>query len=60
MTTEKQPDVKIWDGAPGYDFIQDIDFAVIPSWFQDGPHSIPPLTTMAAYQWARFCGHGLK
>lgn len=60
MSKEKQTKVKIWDEAPGYDFIEEIDLAQIPSWFQDGPHSVPPMTTMGGYQWAKFCSHGLK
>jgi phosphohistidine swiveling domain-containing protein len=60
VTAKKQHKVKIWDGVPGYDFIEEIDLAQMPSWFQDGTHSIPPVTTMFGYQWARFCGHGLK
>jgi pyruvate,water dikinase len=60
VTAKKQQNAKIWDGVPGYDFIEEIDLAQMPSWFQDGTHSIPPVTTMFGYQWARFCGHGLK
>ena len=60
MAEKKQQKIKIWDGMPGYDFIEEIDLAEMPSWFQDGTHSIPPVTTMFGYQWARFCGHGLQ
>jgi pyruvate,water dikinase len=60
VSEKKQQKIKIWDGVPGYDFIEEIDLAEMPSWFQDGTHSIPPVTTMFGYQWARFCGHGLK
>ena len=57
---KKQPADKIWDAVPGYDFIEEVDLAVMPSWFLDGTHSIPPLTPLFSYQWARFCSHGFK
>ena len=60
MPKEKQSKVKIWDAVPGYDFNEEVDLAAIPSWFLDGTHSIPPLTPLFSYQWARFCSHGLK
>jgi phosphohistidine swiveling domain-containing protein len=60
VSEKKQQKVRIWDGVPGYDFIEEIDLVQMPSWFLDGTHSIPPVTTMFGYQWARFCGHGLK
>jgi pyruvate,water dikinase len=58
VSNEKQ--VRVWDVVPGYDFNDEVELATIPSWFLDGAHSIPPLTPMFGYQWARFCGHGLK
>jgi hypothetical protein len=57
---KKQAEVKIWDAVPGYDFIEEVDLAAIPSWFLDGTHSVPPLTPLFTYQWARFCSHGFK
>ncbi len=60
MSEEKKSKVGIWDEVPGYDFIEEIDLVQMPSWFKDGAHSTPPMTPMAAYQWARFCGHGLN
>src|SRR3990172_8766472 len=57
---EEKPSVKIWDALPGYDFMEEVDLADMPSWFRDGAHSTPPLTPLFAYQWARFCGQGTK
>ena len=60
MSAEKQQKVKIWDEAPGYDYIAEIDLPEMHSWFLDGTHSIPPLTPLYGWHWVRFCGHGLK
>lgn len=60
MPKQKQSKVKIWDAVPGYDFNEEVDLAAIPSWFLDGTHSVPPLTPLFSYQWARFCSHGFK
>ena len=60
MPEEKQSEHRIWDAVPGYDFNEEIDLAEIPSWFIDGAHSTPPMTTMCGYQWVKFCGHGMK
>ncbi|MGD9115570.1 MAG: PEP-utilizing enzyme [Dehalococcoidia bacterium] len=51
---------RIWDIVPGYDFIEEVDLAALPSWFLDGTHSVPPLSPLFCYQWARFCSHGFK
>lgn len=60
MPKKKQLGTKIWDVVPGYDFIEEVDLAAIPSWFLDGTHSVPPLTPLFSYQWAKFCSHGFK
>lgn len=60
MAKKKQLGTRIWDVAPGYDFNEAVDLAAMPSWFLDGAHSIPPLTPLFSYQWARFCSHGFK
>ncbi len=57
---KKKPVDRIWDAVPGYDFNEEVDLAAMPSWFLDGTHSIPPLTPLFCYQWARFCSHGFK
>ena len=56
----EQRNIKIWDETPGYDYIAEIDLPEMHSWFLDKAHSIPPLTPLCAWQWARYSGHGLK
>jgi pyruvate,water dikinase len=60
MSEDKQPEIKIWDESPGYDYIAEIDLPEMHSWFLDKAHSIPPLTPLYGWHWTRYCGHGLK
>jgi pyruvate,water dikinase len=57
---EEKHKVKIWDETPGFDYIAEIDLPAMHSWFLDKAHSIPPVTPLYGWQWARYCGHGLK
>ncbi len=51
----------IWDCAPGYELIPEVDVPLNHSWFLDGTHSCPPMDPFSVYEyWARGCGHGLK
>jgi phosphohistidine swiveling domain-containing protein len=51
----------VWDYAPGYELIPEVDVPLNHSWFIDGTHSCPPLDPFSLYEyWARGCGHGLK
>lgn len=50
----------IWDTAPGYDLIPEVDLPMFHSFFLDGTHSSPPLTPLYGYQWVRNCGIGNK
>uniref|UniRef100_A0A7C2K0L1 PEP-utilising enzyme mobile domain-containing protein n=1 Tax=candidate division WOR-3 bacterium TaxID=2052148 RepID=A0A7C2K0L1_UNCW3 len=51
----------IWDYAPGYELIPEVDIPIGHSWFFDGTHSCPPLEPFSLYEyWMRGCGHGLK
>ena len=60
MVKEKQRNTKVWDAAPGYDYLAEIDLPEMHSWFLDGAHCIPPLTPLSGWHWARYCSHGLK
>lgn len=57
---EEKHKVKIWDETPGFDYIAEIDLPAMHSWFLDKAHSIPPVTPLYGWQWARYCSHGLK
>jgi pyruvate,water dikinase len=57
---EEKHKVKIWDEAPGFDYIAEVDLPAMHSWFLDKAHSIPPVTPLYGWQWARYCSHGLK
>ncbi len=57
---EEKHQVKIWDATPGFDYIAEIDLPAMHSWFLDKAHSIPPVTPLYGWQWARYCSHGLK
>jgi pyruvate,water dikinase len=59
MARAEQP-TKIWDETPGFDFIAEVDLPAMHTWFLDRAHSVPPLTPLFAWQWARYCSHGLK
>lgn len=51
----------IWDYAPGYELIPEVDIPLNHSWFFDGTHSCPPMEPFSLYEyWARGCSHGLK
>lgn len=50
----------IWDVAPGYDLIPEVDLPLFHSFFLDGTHSSPPVTPLYGYQWVRNCGIGNK
>ncbi len=50
----------IWDAAPGYDLIPEVDLPMFHSFFLDGTHSSPPVTPLYGYQWVRNCGIGIK
>lgn len=50
----------IWDMAPGYDLIPEIDLPMFHSLFLDGTHSSPPVTPLYGYLWVRHCGIGTK
>jgi len=60
MGEEKQERVKLWDEAPGYDLIEEIDLPEKHSWFLDGTHSTPPWTPLYGWHWIRYCCHGTK
>jgi pyruvate,water dikinase len=47
--------VTIWDGAPGFDFIEEIDLPAMHSWFFDGTHSVPPWTHLYGWFWCNYC-----
>lgn len=51
----------IWDWAPGYELIPEVDVPIHHSLFLDGTHSCPPMDHFSAYEyWARGCAHGMK
>jgi len=50
----------IWDAAPGYDLIPEVDLPLFHSLFLDGTHSSPPVTPLYGYMWVRHCGLGNK
>jgi len=50
----------IWDMAPGYDLIPEVDLPMFHSFFLDGTHSTPPVTPLYGYLWVRHCGVGTK
>lgn len=50
----------IWDMAPGYELIPEVDLPMFHSLFLDGTHSSPPLTPLYGYLWVRHCGIGNK
>jgi len=50
----------IWDTAPGYDLIPEVDLPMFHSLFLDGTHSSPPVTPLYGYMWVRHCGLGTK
>ena len=51
----------LWDEAPGYDLIPEVDLEIFNSFFLDGTHSCPPLSPLGLeLVWARGCTHGLK
>jgi pyruvate,water dikinase len=56
----KQQRIKIWDETPGFDYIAGVDLPAMHTWFLDRAHSVPPLTPLFAWQWARYCSHGLQ
>jgi hypothetical protein len=49
--------VKLWDEVPGYDFMREVDFPAMHSWFLGGTHSAPPRTTLFWWFWIRYCAH---
>jgi pyruvate,water dikinase len=60
VSEEKRHQMKIWDETPGFDYIAEIDLPAMHTWFLDRAHSIPPLTPLYGWHWARYCSHGLK
>ena len=50
----------VWDMAPGYELVPEVDIPMFHSLFLDGTHSSPPLTPLYNYLWARHCGIGNK
>lgn len=52
--------VTVWDGAPGFEFIQEVDLPEFHSWFSDGTHCVPPWTHLYGWFWANYCPHGTK
>jgi len=51
----------MWDQAPGYELIPEVDLSIFNSFFLDGTHSCPPLSPLGLeLVWARGCTHGLK
>ena len=50
----------VWDMAPGYELVPEVDIPMFHSLFLDGTHSSPPLTPLYGYLWARHCGIGNK
>ena len=50
----------IWDVAPGYDLIPEVDLPLFHSFFLDSTHSAPPLTPLYSYAWVRCTGIGNK
>ncbi len=60
MGVEKQVRERLWDVAPGYDFIEEVDVPEMHSYFMDAGHSIPPLTPLAGQYWIRGYSHGTQ
>jgi pyruvate,water dikinase len=60
MGEEKQVRERLWDAAPGYDFIEEVDVPEMHSYFMDAGHSIPPLTPLAGQYWIRGYSHGTQ
>ena len=52
--------VTVWDGAPGFDFIDEVDIPGFHSWFLDGTHTVPPWTHLYGWFWCNYCPHGTK
>lgn len=59
-TKELKANNAIWDAAPGYDLIPEVDLPMFHSLFLDGTHSSPPVTPLYGYMWVRHCGLGTK
>ncbi|MCD6353886.1 MAG: hypothetical protein J7M06_06745 [Proteobacteria bacterium] len=59
-TEEAKSKSAVWDIAPGYELIPEIDLPLFHSFFLDGTHSSPPVTPLYGYQWVRNCGIGNK
>lgn len=59
-TKQLRAENAIWDAAPGYDLIPDVDLPKFHSLFLDGTHSSPPVTPLYGYLWVRHCGLGNK
>jgi pyruvate,water dikinase len=49
---------KLWDYVPGFDFNEEVDLKVWPSWFLDFGHSVPPWTPLYGWFWSRGVSHG--
>lgn len=59
-TEETKTKSAVWDIAPGYELIPEVDLPLFHSFFLDGTHSSPPVTPLYGYQWVRNCGIGNK
>jgi len=50
----------LWDIAPGFDFLEDMDMSDKASWFFDGTHSLPLMSPLYLWYWSRCCRNGLR